>query len=218
MAIQFDAATAGGGVSGTTLTWSHTCSGANQILFAFFRGGDGEGDKITGVTYNSVAMTKLGTTVSIPTPSPEIMSAYYLFNPAQGAHNIVASLSSGFLVGASASYKNVLQTGIPDAVNTLTATSGTSKTISVTTVLNNCWTILWGRETQGLDNVGGAGATFRVYSVGADSAIFDSNGAITPAGSTSMTVTANTSDYWGLLMLSFGPALSGGAAFLENFI
>jgi hypothetical protein len=62
MAVAFDAASASADLSGSTSgSWSHTCSGSDRYLIVGVAGFDAESN-LSGitVTYNSVAMTKLG--------------------------------------------------------------------------------------------------------------------------------------------------------------
>ena len=61
----FDAAGSGPSTSATSLTWSHTCAGANRILFVGFL----SNGTVTGVTYNGVAMTQVGSSVFTPSPT-----------------------------------------------------------------------------------------------------------------------------------------------------
>lgn len=208
--ITYDNFTSGGNVSpGTSLTWSHTCAGGGRLLLVFMRGGNGEGDKVTGVTYAGVAMTKLGSTVTVGGGSNQVMSGYYLINPAIGANNVVVSLSSGYIQAASVSYKNVRQTGFPDSINTNSATSASSLTVSTTTVKNNCWTVLFGK---GSSITAGTGSTSR--GVNSDTRIFDSNGVITPAGSTNMSFTNSVDDVGGIIV-SFAPQLYSPIMFFQ---
>src|SRR5450759_1005997 len=169
--IAFDVFTNGGNVNpGTSLTWSHTCSaGDKRFLIVFMRGGNGEGDKVTGVTYNGISMTKLASTVTVPTAN-QVISGYYLANPASGAHNVVISLSSGYLAAASMSYTGVKQSGLPDSINTATASAGT------------------GTTERG--HIGGF----------ADFIGCDSNGALTPPGSKSLQGTATSGDWGGIII------------------
>lgn len=217
MNIAFDAATNGTSVNpGTSLTWSHTIAQAGEILFVCTRGGNGEGDKISGVTYAGVAMTQIAT-VTIAS-SNQVVSLYYLLAPAIGANNVVVSLSSGFLIGGSVSYKDVRQSGQPDASTTKNVSATTSMATTVTSVADKCWTIL-AAITNGGGLIAGSGSTQRLdLTNGANPFIvFDSNAAITPAGSTSMTVSWSGNSEGASIMASFAPAPDAGGLFLTNF-
>ncbi len=136
MAITFDAATGNKVASGTTNTWSHTVasSQSNQILVVSVD----SGASISGITYNSVAMTQL---TSITYGGSEILSLWYLVAPAQGAHNVVITASgTTFIVGVSASYYNVAQTSMFGTAVTNSGT-GTASTNTVTTSNTNQWVI-----------------------------------------------------------------------------
>lgn len=213
MAIAFDIASDSGLIVGSsTATWSHTCTGSNLILFAGFFADTS--DVVTGVTYNSVAMAFVN---KIQVPSERWLYLYELVNPATGAHNIVAS-ASGSIVwrGFGLSYTGAAQTGQPDASNTNT-TTGTSLTTSVTTVADNCWTVLVGKNLNGAVTAG-TGSTQRATSTTNGIAVFDSNGVITPAGSTSMAISSALSEAIGAVMASFAPAVSAASAQANAFM
>lgn len=211
--IAFDAAVNGGIVNpGTSRTWSHTCTGSDRILFVAVFGdlltSDATGAKITGATYNGVAMTLLDK-VTPPASGERWLYLYYLINPDTGANNVVVSASSSIVIaGNSASYTGVNQSGQPDATNKGTASSTTSITRSLTTIADNCWTFMAGKASGG-NVTAGSGSTMR-STENNDLGIFDSNGAITPAGSTSMTMNSSITTVFSAVMASFSP--SGGGA------
>ena len=208
MAIAFDAVTDGGfgTVAGTTKTFAHTCTGSDRILFVATAGGSGFTDDITGVTYNTVAMTLVN---KVKIPGDRYIYLWYLIAPATGSNNVVVTTStSGGFVGASAtSYTGAKQSGQPDA-NTTNTVTGNSLTGTLTTIADNCWTVLAG-EQNGATPTAGTGSTLRTTSQNPE--LFDSNGAITPAGSTSMTITGSSGNGMALVMASFAPAVSASA-------
>jgi hypothetical protein len=77
----------------TTSTWSHTIeSGAHRLLVVGF--GIADNHSITGVTYNSVAMTNIWSQTSTGNHNT---SAWYLAEaslPAAGAYNVVVTFSA----------------------------------------------------------------------------------------------------------------------------
>ena len=96
MAIAFDAAArTDAGANQTTATVSHTCTGSDRILFVQAISND-DGDTVTGVTYNGVAMTKIGSSVGVPPAgsSSNFLSMWYLIAPATGANNVVVTRST----------------------------------------------------------------------------------------------------------------------------
>lgn len=202
MAIAFDAATDGGSTTGTSLTFSHTCSGSNRILFVGVRG-DTASDTITGVTYNGVAMTLIPSTKHND-GSNRWVYLFYLIAPATGANNVVVSSSSSVLINAAAvSYTGAKQSGVPDASTKNSNASASSLATSLTTILDSCWTVLVG--VSNTSQAAGTGATRRTISGDTAFAMHDSNGGISPAGSTSMTITANSGGI-NTIMVSFPPS------------
>lgn len=187
MLLNFDAASGGTQLAGTSLTYSQTCTGSNLILFVGV-GVESASDIVTGVTYNGVAMTRVPTN-GFQTGNGESAYLYYLINPPTGAHNVVVSTNTSTDIrSSSASYVGSRQINQPDASNknTLAGTPG-SITTSVTTTVDNCWLVSYCQSNSGALSAG-TGTTSRNAS--ATQSIGDSNGAKSPAGAYSMQWTA----------------------------
>lgn len=202
MAIAHDTTTDGGATTGTSLSWSHTCTGDNLILFVATQGGVSEGEKVTGVTYDSVAMTKIAS-VTEPGDS-RVVQLWYLIAPSTGSNSVVVTLgSSGEVNAASTSYTGARQSSQPDNSTTNTATNNAGITTSLTPTIDDCWTIL--ATSIRVDPTAGSGSTKR------NPQIFDSGSPINPAQSYSMTLGGGDGGTdWGVVMASFAPALGGG--------
>src|SRR3990167_9665452 len=110
MAIAFDAATNGGNVvPGTSLTYSHTCTGSDLLLFVEVRENVAAPTHITGITYNSVALASIATNAN--GDASELISLWYLAGPATGAHDVVVTAgSSTTFTSAAISYTGCAQT------------------------------------------------------------------------------------------------------------
>lgn len=207
MTIGFDAVSTATETLSSSKTWSHTTTGSNTILFV---GGwiRGNGNNCTGVTYNGVAMTQIQTNVVSSTVYYDKGFLFYLINPATGANNVVATFNSAdYNNGISVSYTGVKQTGQPDNSNTQTTTA-TSTTDTITTVADNCWTVLLCSSSNS-SGTASTGSTFRGGSSNAN--IFDSNAPKTPAGSTSMSLTSMDSSGSAHIMASFAPFISASS-------
>lgn len=201
MAIALDATSHGTGTN--TVTFSHTCTGTNLILWV--------GGKInavalwTGVTYNGVALTKSD---AIRQTADEA-ELWYLVAPATGAHNIVISVDVGAATtyAYGASYTGAAQTGVPDAHGTNSTASGTSLSKAITTVAANCWMVgsVW--DNSG-NNVAASGTTLRETTYGSVS-FLDSNGALS-AGSNSLGVTWTGASNASMCVASFAPFVAAG--------
>lgn len=214
MAIAFDAAVDGGlTLSGTSLTWSHTVTGSNPILFVGVFGDLVSGDPtcglITGVTYNGVSLTQIPTNSPVFTPSDRCGYLFYLAGPATGTHDVVVS---GFVLmviaGVSASYTGAKQTGIPDSSAQNTATSANDITTTTTVVAANSWTILYERNTFGAATAG-TGSTQRVSSANGIG-LFDSNGPLAAGAQSQQVQTVGHTPNWGTIMASFAPFTDSG--------
>jgi hypothetical protein len=206
MAIAFDAASVGTSTTSTTQTWSHTCTGDNRILFV--AGGIPTNDTITGVTYAGVAMTKIS-----GLQNGRWNYLWYLIAPATGANNIVVTTSaSDILRSVAASYTGVKQSGVPDATAEGNYSTGANAdaTQSVTTVADNCWIVAMGSGVQ----IGAGASTTQRAEVAEDgTGIFDTNLALTPAGSHDIKVknTDSVTRTLSIIAASFAPFVEGGA-------
>lgn len=214
MAIAEDATSSAAAFGTSTVTWSHTCTGSNGLLVVGTWDDTGGVSLATGVTYNGVSMTSAGAGIQVP--GDRWVRLWWLVGPATGAHNIVASVSGGgtLVNGWATSYTGVKQTGQPDAAevtNTLsTGTPPVTLATSITTVANNSWTVIVSKSAGGGTLSAGTGSTLRVLAT-AGGALFDSNAAVTPAGSHSMTVDCAGTNALALLMISFSPAVAATA-------
>jgi hypothetical protein len=171
---------------GTSGTVAHTTSGTERVLYVAI---DNEGgpDDFTGVTYNGVAMAEIGTRVQEGTTG-RYSHTYALINPASGTNNIVISRSSSNQVNyAAVSYSGASQTVTHGEFTTSqrAAPIGTAAT-SLTTSVNNSWTVLFGRGAR--TQTASTGSTRRTPSASIHN-LYDSNSAITPAGAYSMAYT-----------------------------
>ena len=221
MAIAFDAVTKNSTIdTGTSYSFSHTCTGSNRLLVVSVNGNGT--DTITGITYNSVAMTLVDKQA---TPTDRWNYTFYLLNPDTGAHNVTVT-SSGAFTGSAAtahSYTGVKQSGQPDSSAKNTATAASDITVSTTTIADNCWLIGTCGTSYASVQSGNAGTTIRGTDAGGVAA-YDSNGLKTPAGSFSLSVhdSHGGGDNMALLTASFAPyvaaAATTSASFLFNFV
>ena len=210
MAIAFDTSTDGGVVNpASSLTYSHTCTGSNRFLLVFAFGALAS-DGITGATYGGVAMTEVSAGFQLT--GDRKVFCWYLVNPASGANNVVVSASGSQVIGSFAmSYTGAKQSGQPDASNTGESPASTSFSLSVTTIADNCWTVLLTR-TDGTNNTAGTDTTERLDSANGFAG-FDRNADITPPGSSTLATSSSNQSPYGGWIVSIAPATAGGAAF-----
>lgn len=189
MAIAFDASAVSTQTATTSLTFSHTCSGASRVLLVGLTVEDG--DTVTGVTYNGIAMTQLRKQAR--GDGSNFIYVYGLIAPATSANNVVISSSVSTTIKAiSLSYTGVKQSGLPDASasQAVNNSSTASTTANITTVANNSWAVTFliatGSGGTTITTTIGSGATFRNQDAQPSLRAYDTNGAITPAGLHSM--------------------------------
>ena len=171
-------------------------SGLNRLLVVGVQG-DVTNDYITGVTYNGVAMSLIdpinGKNYVAGAGNARWEYMYYLLNPASGTHNIVisASASCDYIIAGAADYAGVAQVA-PETTAKHIINPGTSLTTPITTITDNAWAILFENGYNGGPAPGaGTGDVSRITSGGWG--LFDSGGAITPAGVYNMTTTRTSS-------------------------
>lgn len=180
-----------------TSTFTMTATGSNRILVGITWYGS-TGQTVTA-TYNTTAMAGVNGGASF-TPasgtSKFLANAFTLVNPDSGVADVFVATKTatgGDFYSVASSYSGAAQSGQPDNFNTNSAVaSTTSLTTSLTTVADNCWTVM-----GGFSNFAGiaasTGSTLRGSTIGGGvAAVFDSNGVKTPAGSTSMTLTSSS--------------------------
>lgn len=135
MAIAFDAASSGQSESGSSLTFSHTCTGSNLLLLVGVASNSTNGTDVSGVTYNGVAMTLIGTKASADNET-------YLFRlvaPAAGANNVVVSFTEDRIIRAGAVSVTGVNQATPIGATGNASGSGTDITVDVTTDTANSW-------------------------------------------------------------------------------
>ena len=180
-------------------------SGSNSILIVSTL--CNTGDTISTVTWNGTNMT-LAT--KIATRGALESYIYYAYSPTTGTHNIVSNsngTSCGEIDIGAASYFGVAQSGFPDSVFSDTTTNGTSNTFNLTTVANNAWAFGGYTPNDQVVSAGTNSTLLRNNIPTGDLAIFDNSGhgAITPAGSFSMTMNASLATQSRGLGVSFAP-------------
>lgn len=196
MAIAYDTIVNAsfGGSATTTKTWSHTCTGADRILFVNCLT---DANNVSGVTYGGVAMTRI---LGFATDYYNVI--YALPNPASGANNVVVTCSvAQNIIPMSVSY-----TGAKNELPTITNTgSGSSPlSVSVTTTADNSWIMGYVRRTTGGSITASTGTILRASDTTYSLYTIDSNAPTTPAGSDSLNITYTGTCYMGIV--AFAPA------------
>lgn len=117
--MSFDVASSAQTTNSATLSWSHTCTGSNLVLFVGAASSDATAGNTTGVTYNAVAMTEKWDGTG-PNASFH-QSGHILVAPTTGAHTIQITISTADseFGGVAQSWTNINQsvpTGSPPAI------------------------------------------------------------------------------------------------------
>lgn len=214
MAIAYDTSVDGGNALAASLTYSHTCTGTNRIIFV--AAGTINGNTLTA-TYNGVSMT------SIESETAGTITTYffYLKNPASGANNVVVTISAGSagnsISAVSASYNGVRGNPTLDSTPSGTfANPGTTLSVVLTTVADNCWAISGGCAAAAGVTSGNATTTIRKNSSSTFGMwIADTNGVVHPAGSVTQKINC-TSEKVTMSVASFSPPIITTSTFADT--
>jgi hypothetical protein len=133
MAITFGNQSYGFIANESSLTLSHNNNGT--FLVVAFSNNQSDTDKVTGVTYNGVAMTRARYDLNTNTGNLSTY-IYYLANPASGIYNVVISLNQNCYIGCQAISMNGVDLVSPiGGVNGANSGGGQGdSSINVTTV------------------------------------------------------------------------------------
>jgi len=203
MAIALDAASSIG-VGASPRTNNHTTSGAERLMLVAVYCSAGT-DNATAVTYNSIPLTKIISAANRNYGK----SLWYLIGPDTGTNQVSVTCSSGNVGFQVLTYTGVRQGAFPDGQDGDNSASAGSVTSTIVTTKDNCWTAMF-VDSGSSNPAASTGSTIRVNGVPGGASAFDSNGAITPAGSYSMTSTITPDQTIESMMVSFAPPQPGG--------
>lgn len=210
MALAFDSSLGlgnNGGTGNLTVAFNNV---AGNILYVAVRSTTAGTDNITGVTYNGVSLTKVA---GAQNPGDRWCTLWRLQNPATGLHNVIISAGIDYAEGIAVSYSGAVNGGDVNGTNTGTSVASISKTL--TTTFDKDWTIAAAFQNVAGAITAGASTTLRQASTTTSFAVFDSNAAITPAGSTTLNVNASGgTPNMVIVMDSFGGVSKQGGFFL----
>lgn len=199
-AIAYDTSTACTASGGSTQTTSHTVTGTNPVLFVGIVGN--QGDAPTAVSYAGIPMTLINSTTS---SGNWILYLYYLRGPATGSNSVSITMSGSHGDFALAvSYTGASQITQPNASSVGGPTTTTSYSQSVTTTVNNCWTMMMGYYSGSLNPASGTATVVRL-TTGSTMFICDSATPQVIAGSNTLNVTSSSQTFTGV-MASITPA------------
>lgn len=200
MAVSFDAASSSSGSGVTSLSWSHTCTGADRGLIV------GVGNyplRAIAVTYSAVATTSEGAR-SDPNADPGEVEQFSLIAPATGANTVSVTWTGSAatdIVGGAVSVTGADQTDLARPQVTA-ANTGVTPSVAVTSAVDEF--VVDVVENFGQTLTVGAGQTQR-WNL-APSAFITSAGSTEPgAASVTMSWTNGVSTDWAIAALSIKP-------------
>lgn len=183
MAIAFDATSSPTGISsGTTLSWSHTCTGSNLTLVVGITFNSSAA--ISGINYNSVAMTL----IKAQNNSGNRCEMWQIVGPTTGAHNIDVTFGAG-VNAANGGAVSFTGTENPYAGASAGQNTTSNPSLSITTTANNSFVMdSWHNISTDSGAVGG-GQTQRwqvLNYAGTDNDSSGSTKSVASAGATTM--------------------------------
>lgn len=215
--IAYDNGTYAQATTGTSLTFSHTTAGSDRLLLVM--GHDKQGTTVvTGITYNSVAMTKAVTKANAAGENDRSITLWYLIAPASGANNVVVTASESVSLRFHAlSFINVHQTVFTDGTDTSPDSTGTIST-DITTTIDNDWMVMFAKDDSGsvtYSSTTGDGMLLTLDAGG--HAIAVTGAPITPAGANTMTLSQSSAQNAGAVAFAFAPT-SAAATLVKDII
>lgn len=198
------------GVNAGTDSWSFTNNSGNLLVLGIGISILAGTDLVTAVTYNGVAMTRIGYKGNA-NGGGIAGYLYYLLAPATGSNTIAITATGATRIESyAASYTGVKQ-ATPDATSTPTsATAATSIADTLTTVADNAIHIAtYYVDAAAISSI--TNGTIIIGEMGESNPLL-----ITPAGSNTMTANA-ISQNWVAIGASFAPAevIPTGGAFFQ---
>ena len=104
MAVAFDAASVATQASGSTLSWSHTCTGSNRLLTVAVHWLD-TGVTVSSVTYAGTGMSSVG---KVNNGTGLVTELFRLVAPATGANTVAITMSAtATFIGGAISFTAV---------------------------------------------------------------------------------------------------------------
>lgn len=172
-------------LASSSYSWSHTCSFNDRYLTVKV-GMLSLAQTVSGITYNSVAMTFLGAQSSVSGAAR--IELWGLIAPSTGSNTIAVTLTGAINSGATAvSYNNVHQTTPTESFNSAQATNvgAADATVSITPIASDT-RIVDGVATDDTSITVGAGQIQRNNIAGTVGTVADSDEGIiaTPAATT----------------------------------
>ncbi len=205
MAIVQDDTSSANGAGADTLSWAHTCTGSDLMLFVGFGGTDIDEGEVTGVTYNSVAMTK----VWDRTQNTYNSTGWYLANPATGSNTVIVTMvnTNTRYMGGAISFTGVDQSTPVDTATEGATNFGTTVTIDVSSATDDL--VIDGVVSGDQDPIVGAGQIEKIAEMKFGS--YYSMSTEAGAATVTMSWSGGGSTTWSMGGVSINPAAAGGA-------
>ena len=179
-----------------------TLSADDNFLVVGVENGNGQGDTVTGVTWNGTPMMPLGK-VGATGQFGYYTYLYGLINPATGTHNVVTQGAVGGPFVFAAGYKGVSALPTNVTTQTLNGSAITSISYSITTSAANAWVIGFGDQNSNCGNSWN-GMVSRVNSDCVAHSLGDTNGPVS-AGFNTFTWGGAVSSNWNLMLMEVDP-------------
>ena len=216
MSIVIDSTLA---LNNTTQSTSHSVSFNNVagdfLIVAIIEQNSFSGNPVTSITYNGVSLTLVDFQEA---PNTQGAGVWRLANPATGTNTLTINFSNnGPLYGAVQTYTGVDLASPIDATNKGTSWNiGTSMSLPITTVSDNATLFASAYIARNVTTYG-ANTTQVAYTAGTFLVVRSTN-AITSAGATTLSWTANSTEFLAYVIVALKPDTGGGANTTNFFL
>ena len=213
MAAVFETGTNFDSAASTSHNISHTNISGNFLIVGFTNLSTG-GDIVTGVTYNSVALTKITPQAAT---NGRTANMWYLANPSTGANTLNITLSASFrIMGTVATYTGVNTTTPIDTTARGQVNSGTAFDQNITTGVANATLFAAAYINRTVSSYGTN--TTNVYNVLNTHQTTRSTADVASPGATSLSFTMATAEAGAAWVIaSINPSTGGAAASNQYF-
>ena len=209
-AVAHSSSTNGGGQDATTSrTFAATFASVTDGMAIGSAGlwkATGAGDVVTGYTYNADALTQVNTSKNAL--ANRRVYLYYRVAPDSGTNDAVITTSESITINGGINLYSGVAQSAPAVSSTNEPSATATATIALVTDIDNSWvSMTCSTET---DEPAAGTATTERYSDPGLFGYYDTNGAVTPAGSRTLEATATLTN-WSMCAVQIAPpAVVGG--------
>lgn len=215
MTLAIDSQESGGvahNSAASPLTWSFNNVAGNLLLVSAIATGGGGATTVTGVTYNTVAMTQV-TNGHLSYDNDTDVYLFFLLNPATGSKTVSVAATGAFsdILGSAVSLSGANTSAPTGTAVTATAGGGNVATASIAGTTSGSIVLSVVATGSGVTSTFGPGTTTASLNAGAGTSGDNISSATQPTpGGTVIVGYSITSDQWGVVAVEVFAAPAPG--------